>query len=435
MQGTPPPARIVVDARCGEARAGRLFVRNLQVPTPLFMPVGTLGAVKALGPDEAAAAGARVLLANAYHLMLRPGLDVVEGHGGLHRFMGWDGGILTDSGGFQVFSLAARRRKDPSGFAARVRGGPGGGEARSAEQPPGAKDPSGFAARVRGGPGGGEARSAEQPAAAVDDDGVEFASPVDGERVRLTPAGVVEAQRRLGSDIAMVLDECPPSTAPADDVERAVRRTTEWARRSAAEPRGPGQALFGIVQGALDVRLRLAHLDEIAALGFDGIALGGFSVGEAPERRRPVVAEVAPRMPADRPRYLMGVGTPLDLFHAVRAGIDMFDCVLPTRNGRNGQAFTAAGKLSIKQARFRRDAGPIEDGCPCPACARFSRAYLRHLFTAGEILSARLLTIHNLWFYGRWMATLREAILLGTLESLEEAARMATGAAPDDPSR
>ncbi|MDI7269514.1 MAG: tRNA guanosine(34) transglycosylase Tgt, partial [Myxococcota bacterium] len=230
MEGTAQPARIEVEARCGEARAGRLFVRSLQVPTPLFMPVGTLGAVKALGPDEAAAAGARVVLANAYHLLLRPGLDVVEGHGGLHRFMGWDGGILTDSGGFQVFSLAARRR--------------------------------------------------------VDDDGVEFASPVDGERVRLTPAGVVEAQRRLGSDIAMALDECPPSTAPADEVERAVRRTTERARRSAAEPRGPGQALFGIVQGALDVRLRLAHLDEIAALGFDGIALGGFSVGEAPERRR-----------------------------------------------------------------------------------------------------------------------------------------------------
>jgi len=363
------PARIAIDARCGDARAGRLLVHGLEAPTPLFMPVGTLGTVKALGPDEIVRAGARVVLANAYHLLQRPGPDVIERHGGLHRFMAWDGGILTDSGGFQVFSL--------SGF-----------------------------------------RS-------VDDDGVTFAAPIDGSRTRLTPASVVDLQRRLGSDIAMVLDECPPATADRSRVEEAVRRSTLWARSALAAPRASGQALFGIVQGALDVGLRIAHLEETAAMGFDGVALGGFSVGEPPERRWPVVAEIGPRMPADHPRYLMGIGTPLDLFHAVRAGIDLFDCVLPTRGARHGLAFTASGRIAVKQARFRDDTGPLEEGCPCPACTRFSRSYLRHLHTSGEILAARLLTEHNLTFFQRWMGTLRTAVVAGTLDTLESAASAA----------
>jgi queuine tRNA-ribosyltransferase len=361
---------IEIEARCGDARAGTLHVRGLAVPTPLFMPVGTLGTVKAMGPDEVWAHGTRVILGNTFHLLQRPGLDVLERLGGLHRFMGWDGAILTDSGGYQVFSLAERRK--------------------------------------------------------VDDDGVEFASPLDGSRVRLTPASVVEAQRRIGSDIAMVLDECPPAQAPQDVVEAAVRRTSRWARLALAAPRRADQALFGIVQGALDPALRTAHLEELAALPFDGLALGGFSVGEPPERRAPVLAAVAPRMPADRPRYLMGLGTPGDLFDAVRAGIDMFDCVLPTRNARNGQAFTAAGRVTIKQARFREDPAPLEEGCPCAACRRFSRAYLRHLFVSGEILSSRLLTAHNLSFYERWMARLRAAIRDGTLDALVSDARRAT---------
>jgi queuine tRNA-ribosyltransferase len=240
---------------------------------------------------------------------------------------------------------------------------------------------------------------------------------------------VVEAQGRIGSDIAMVLDECPPGDAPREAVEEAVRRTTRWARLSLVAPRRDGQSLFAIVQGALDAVLRRSHLEELAALGFDGLALGGFAVGEEPERRGPVLAEVAPRMPADRPRYLMGLGTPGDLFDAVRAGIDMFDCVLPTRNARNGQAFTASGRITIKQSRYREDAAPLEDGCPCPACRRFSRAYLRHLYVCGEILAARLLTAHNLSFYARWMSALRAAVLDGTLEGLEAAARRASGPA------
>ncbi|NMC72099.1 MAG: tRNA guanosine(34) transglycosylase Tgt [Myxococcales bacterium] len=370
---THDPARIEIRARCGDARAGVLRVRGLEAPTPLFMPVGTLGAVKAMSPEEVWANGTRIVLGNTFHLLQRPGLEPLARLGGLHRFMGWDGAILTDSGGYQVFSLAERRT--------------------------------------------------------VEDDGVSFASPLDGSRIVLTPATVVAAQRAIGSDIAMVLDECPPAEAPREIVEAAVRRTTRWAERSLAEPRAPGQALFGIVQGALEIDLRRAHLETLAALPFDGLALGGFSVGDTPERRDGVLAAVAPRMPADRPRYLMGLGTPWDLFWAVRCGIDMFDCVLPTRNARNGQAFTAAGRVSIKQARYREDPRPLEDGCGCPACRRFSRAYLRHLYVCGEILAARALTAHNLWFFERWMAGLRAAIRDGTLDALAESARRATGPA------
>jgi queuine tRNA-ribosyltransferase len=365
------PVRIAVEAVSGTARVGRLRIRGIDVETPTFMPVGTAGTVKGLGPDEVAATGARIVLGNTFHLLSRPGVEVVAAHGGLHRFMGWEGGILTDSGGFQVFSLSALRK--------------------------------------------------------LDDDGVTFASPVDGASMRLTPESAVAAQAALGSDIAMVLDECPPARAPRAEVERAVRRTTAWARRSLGAPRGAGQALFAIVQGALWEDLRRSHLEELAALPFDGLALGGFSVGESPERRWPVLAEIGPRMPADRPRYLMGLGTPLDLFHAAASGIDMFDCVLPTRNARNGQAFTAAGRIAIKQARFRNDLEPLERDCPCPACTRFTRAYLRHLYACGEILSARLLTAHNLAFFARWMERMRAAIRRGTLEGLEAEARRATG--------
>lgn len=371
---THEPARIEIRARAGDGRAGVLHVRGLQVPTPLFMPVGSFGVVKAMSPEEVWAAGTRIVLANIFYLLQRPGIEVLARFGGLHSFMGWQGAILTDSGGYQVFSLAERRK--------------------------------------------------------VDDDGVSFASPLDGSRVVLTPATVVAAQRDIGADIAMVLDECPPAGAPREVVERAVRRTTLWAQRSLAEPRGPGQALFGIVQGALDVALRRAHLETLAALPFDGLALGGFSVGDEPEQRDAVVAEIAPRMPADRPRYLMGLGTPWDLYWAVRCGIDMFDCVLPTRNGRNGQAFTAEGRISIKQARYRDDPRPLEEGCGCPACCRFSRAYLRHLYVSGEILAARSLTAHNLWFYERWMRMLQASILDGTLDALAEPARRATRLLP-----
>jgi len=342
-------------AEDGPARAGVLTTRHGEVKTPTFMPVGTQGSVKTLAPDEVAATGARIVLANTYHLWLRPGADVVASLGGLSAFTRWPHTTLTDSGGYQAFSLAERRT--------------------------------------------------------LSDDGFVFRSHLDGSKHLLTPEEAMRVQAQLGSDIAMQLDVCPPAAAPRDEVEAAVAQTTRWAHRSLAS-RHPEQALFGIVQGGIHADLRRRHADELGALPFDGLALGGFSVGEPIEQMHAVLSEVAPALDRARPRYLMGVGTPRDLVRAIGAGIDMFDCVLPTRNARNGQAFTRNGALSIKQAQYKDDRAPIDDACGCPCCRDgYSRAYLRHLFLAGEILVLRLLTLHNLWLYGDLVRDAREAIV------------------------
>ena len=348
------PFKFEVTAISGAAREGVITTCRGTVPTPTFMPVGTRASVKGLDPDEVAASGASMLLGNTYHLMQRPGADLIQRAGGLAEFMGWKGPTLTDSGGYQVFSLGERVK--------------------------------------------------------IADNGVIFSSHIDGSRIELTPERAIAVQSSLGSDIAMVLDECPPGTAERDEVQRAMDRTTTWARRQLQVARAPGQALFGIVQGGIHTDLRLAHLDALEALDFDGLALGGLSVGEPIEEMYRVVSEVAPKMPATKPRYLMGVGTPEDLLQAIGSGIDMFDCVMPTRNARNGQAFVHGGRISIKQAQYIDDPRPLEPGCPCPCCTRFERRYLRHLFTVGEMLVLRLLTLHNLHHYGALMASARRAI-------------------------
>ncbi len=356
--------------RCadGEARRGLMRTAHGTVETPAFMPVGTYGAVKGLAPWDLEQLGARILLSNAYHLEMRPGSKLIEGLGGLHRFMGWKGPILTDSGGYQVFSLEGLRR--------------------------------------------------------VDDHGVSFRSHVDGSARTFTPESVVETQRRLGVDVAMPLDVCSPWGAGRREVERGLRRTLRWARRS-LEARGDGgeMALFGIVQGGFDPALRRGCIDELAAQPFDGLALGGLSVGEPPEVLLETVARHAPEMPADRPRYLMGVGYPEDLVEAVAAGIDLFDCVLPTRNARNGMLFVGGGRLVIKNARYRGDDRPVEEGCACACCRSVSRAYLRHLFVSGESLAGRLMTIHNLHHYLRLMERMRTTIADGTFDQVLAEAR------------
>jgi queuine tRNA-ribosyltransferase len=319
------------------------------------MPVGTQGVVKTLTPVEVEATGAHVVLANTYHLWLRPGPEVVASQGGLHVFMKWPHPILTDSGGYQAFSLAERRT--------------------------------------------------------LSDDGFVFKSHLDGSVHQLSPEEAMRVQGLLGADIAMQLDVCPPGNASRQEIETAVAQTTRWAHRSIAAKR-EGQAVFGIAQGGLFVDLRRRHIDELAELEFDGLALGGFSVGESIEEMHRVVAEVAPHLPTDRPRYLMGVGTLRDLVLAIGSGVDMFDCVLPTRNARNGQAITQRGPLSIKQAQYRDDPSPLDETCACPCClAGYSRSYLRHLFVTGEMLVLRLLTQHNLFTYGRLAAEARDAIL------------------------
>jgi queuine tRNA-ribosyltransferase len=346
-----------VVAHKGKARAGVIETPRGRIETPIFMPVGTAGTVKglAVGELEAPPLDAHIILGNTYHLSLRPGMDVVSACGGLHEMMGWSRPILTDSGGFQVFSLAALGK--------------------------------------------------------VDDGGVTFRSHVDGAPMRLTPERSLEIQATLGSDIAMAFDQCPPGDAPREVVEQAMARTTAWARRCLAAPRAPGQALFGIVQGATHIDLRRRHIGEIAAMDFDGIALGGLSVGEAPAQMYEVLDAVAHELPADKPRYLMGVGTPDDLRRAIAAGVDMFDCVMPTRNARNGQLFTSQGKLVISNAKYRLDTGPLDPECPCEACTRYSRAYLRHLFMAQEILYMRLASLHNLTHYLRLVRSIRAEIL------------------------
>ena len=323
------------------------------------MPVGTYGAVKAMAPWELRELGAQMILANAFHLAVRPGAALVERLGGLHRFMGFEGAILTDSGGFQVFSLRDLRR--------------------------------------------------------IDDDGVEFRSPFDGSRHYLGPEDVVAVQEQLGVDVAMVLDECVAAGAGPAEVAAAVERTTRWAVRSRAARTRADQQVFAIVQGGLDSALRARSAAALAEIGFDGYAVGGLSVGESRDRTLDVARQTLAHLPADRPRYLMGVGTPDELVQFTAMGFDLFDCVLPTRNARNGMAFVSDGRVAIRNARHREDEGPLEAGCTCAACAGFSRAYLRHLFVAGEILAARLLTTHNLHFYLSRMASLRRAIEAGRL--------------------
>jgi len=358
--GTFGPAFRVV-ARSGPARAGVLETAHGPVETPVFMPVGTQGTVKALSCADLEALGAQVVLGNTYHLALRPGPELIRGFGGLHGFMSWPRALLSDSGGYQIFSLQGRRT--------------------------------------------------------IDDDGVTFQSHLDGSKQRFTPESAMAVQAALGSDVAMAFDECPPSNAPPEAVRAALLRTTRWAHRCLMTTAAPGQLRFGIVQGGTDPALRTAHLDEIAALGFDGVALGGFSVGELPPVMHELVGLLAPRMPADRPRYLMGVGTPLDLLVCIAAGMDMFDCVLPTRNARNGQLFVRDGRLNIANAAHRGDSRPIEEGCLCETCQRYSRGYLAHLFHAKELLYYRLATLHNLQHYLDLARGARQAILDGRLDA------------------
>jgi queuine tRNA-ribosyltransferase len=350
-----------VIARDGQARAGILHTAHGDIETPVFMPVGTQASVKALSSDDLLGLRAPIILGNTYHLSLRPGAARIAALGGLHRFMSWPGAILTDSGGFQVFSLRERRT--------------------------------------------------------IDEDGVTFRSHLDGSEQRLTPERAMEIQAALGSDIAMAFDDCPPSDAPEEVVAAAMARTTRWARRCVVAPRPAGQLRFGIVQGGTDLGLRRAHLAEIAELPFDGVALGGLGVGEPPPLMHQVVAAIAPAMPADRPRYLMGVGTPEDIQAGIRSGIDMFDCVMPTRNARNGQLFTRGGRLNVANAQHRDDPRPVEEGCPCQCCASYSRAYLSHLFHAKELLYYRLATVHNLQHYLDLARRARAAIIAGAVHS------------------
>jgi queuine tRNA-ribosyltransferase len=358
-------------ATSGRARAGRLHTRHGVVETPTFMPVGTAGTVKALHPEEVVATGARMLIANTYHLWLRPGPELVAEQGGLHAFMRWPHAIATDSGGFQAFSLAQRVKLSEDGFA--------------------------------------------------------FSSHLDGSRRLLTPEESMRVQGLLGSDIALQLDVCPPAGVERAALVAAVERTTRWAERCLAA-RAPDQALFGIIQGGTDVELRLGHAEALGRLPLDGLALGGFSVGEAPEAMYATLDRVVPFVDPGRPRYLMGVGTPADLVRAMAAGVDIFDCVLPTRNARNGQAFVTGGRLTLKNARYRTDPRPLDEACACPVCRQgFSRAYIRHLYVAGEILAHRLLSQHNLHHYASLMASARKAIHEGQFDDWAHVQRPANG--------
>jgi queuine tRNA-ribosyltransferase len=351
MPGPPQMFTFTVTHTSGAARRGVFQTPHGAVETPAFMPVGTQGTVKSLHPEEVSAAGARMLIANTYHLWLRPGPEVVAAHGGLHRFMRWPHAIATDSGGFQAFSLAELRK--------------------------------------------------------VSDDGFAFSSHLDGSPRFLSPEESMRIQGLLGSDIALQLDICPPGGSPYEDLVAA------WAVRC-LESRRPDQALFGIVQGGTDVALRLRHARELGALPLDGIALGGFSVGEPNERMHETLVRVVPEVDPARPRYLMGVGTPADLVRAIGTGVDVFDCVMPTRNARNGQAFVSSGRLVVKNARFREDQAPLDPECRCPTCAGgFTRSYIRHLYVAGEILAHRLLSQHNLYFYQELVRDARRAIVRG----------------------
>ncbi|HRH15007.1 MAG TPA: tRNA guanosine(34) transglycosylase Tgt [Azonexus sp.] len=346
----------------GAARRGTLTLAHGTVQTPVFMPVGTYGTVKAMTPQALDDIGAQICLGNTFHLWLRPGLDVVRAHNGLHDFMGWHKPILTDSGGFQVFSLGAMRK--------------------------------------------------------ISEEGVNFSSPIDGAKLFLTPEISMRIQHVLNSDIVMIFDECTPYPATRDEVANSMRLSLRWAQRSHDEHNRleATNALFGIVQGGMYEDLRDESLAALDAIGFDGMAIGGLSVGEPKDEMARILTHVAPKLPVDRPRYLMGVGTPEDLVQAVKAGIDMFDCVMPTRNARNGHLFTRFGDIKIKNARHKTDTGPLDPSCTCYTCTHFSRAYLHHLFRAREILGSMLNTIHNLHFYQTMMAEMRAGIMAGSLD-------------------
>ncbi len=343
-----------INARSGRARTGRLNTRRGPVDTPAFMPVGTQGTVKGLLPEEVSGLGAQMILGNTYHLLLRPGVETVAALGGLHRFMDWPGPILTDSGGFQVFSLSGLR--------------------------------------------------------SLDEEGVSFRSHLDGQLLRMTPESVVAAQEMLGSDLMMVLDECPPPGSSRDYLAQSLERDARWASRALAARTDKGGALLGIVQGGVYSELRARSVELLAAREMDGYALGGLSVGEPKPQMMEVIDSTVPQLPADKPVYLMGVGEPADLVRCVGLGVDLFDCVLPTRMARNGTLLTAKGRLNLRNSRFKDDPAPVEEGCQCPTCRRFSRAYLRHLFMARELLAYRLNTVHNLHYILHLMAGLRRAI-------------------------
>jgi queuine tRNA-ribosyltransferase len=367
-------ARFELLASDGTARRGRVHLNHGVVETPVFMPVGTYGTVKAMTPDELELLGSQIVLGNTFHLWLRPGVEVFQAHGGLHRFMGWRRPILTDSGGFQVFSLGALRK--------------------------------------------------------ISEEGVRFASPINGDRLLLTPEESMRIQHALNSDITMVFDECTPyriDERPATEVEAAqsMRLSLRWARRSRTEfdRLENGNALFGIVQGGMFENLRDESTAGLVDIGFDGYAIGGLSVGEPKEEMLRVLAHVAPRLPSHAPRYLMGVGTPEDLLDGIAAGIDMFDCVLPTRNARNGWLFTSAGDVKIRNARYRDDTGPLDPACACPTCRGYTRSYLHHLQRVNEILGARLNTIHNLHYYLDLMRQARAAIESGSFVAFAEGTR------------
>jgi len=368
--------KFTVDRTTGQARTGLLEFRRGAVRTPAFMPVGTYASVKSVTPEEVAASGAQIILGNTFHLMLRPGTDIVRRHGGLHEFMHWSGPILTDSGGFQVFSLAELRK--------------------------------------------------------LSEEGVRFRSPVDGDEVLLTPERSMEVQHDLGADVTMIFDECTPYPATEAEARESMELSLRWAARSRRrfdelKEREPerGEALFGIVQGGVHDNLRLASLTGLTAIGFDGYAVGGLAVGEPEDERNAVLDNLVPAMPASAPRFLMGVGTPVDIAEAVGRGIDMFDCVIPTRHARTGHLFTSAGVVKIRNSRYRDDTGPLDPVCDCYTCRNYSRSYLRHLEKCGEILGSRLNTIHNLHYYQQLMRGLREAIDNGTLPGYVQMLRQA----------
>lgn len=349
----------------GPARRGRLTFARGVVDTPAFMPVGTYGTVKAMTPEELEGIGAQIILGNTFHLMLRPGTEVIQVHGDLHDFMHWERPILTDSGGFQVWSLAKRRK--------------------------------------------------------ITEEGVTFASPVDGARVFLGPEESMGVQAALGTDIAMIFDECTPYPADEEVARESMERSLRWAERSRQAYASDNGALFGIVQGGMHPALRHRSARGLEEIGFDGYAIGGLSVGEPEEDRIRILDETTPVLPVDRPRYLMGVGRPQDILEAVRRGVDMFDCVMPTRNARNGHLFTRFGVVRIKHARFEKDTRPVDPACECYTCRNYSRAYLRHLHRCNEILFSRLATIHNLYYYQELMQGIRAAIEGGSLDDFADA--------------
>jgi len=351
-------------AQQGLARRGTVHLTHGDVQTPAFMPVGTYGTVKAMSPLELNEINAHIILGNTFHLWLRPGLDVIAAHGGLHKFMGWDGPILTDSGGFQVWSLGALRK--------------------------------------------------------ISEEGVKFRSPINGDSCFLTPEESMRIQKVLNSDIVMIFDECTPYPATTKEANDSMQLSLRWAKRSKAAHEGNPNALFGIIQGGMYEDLRDISLNGLTEIGFDGYAIGGLSVGEPKEDMLRILAHTAPKMPQDKPRYLMGVGTPEDLVAAVSQGVDMFDCVMPTRNARNGWIFTQFGDIKIKNAQYKSDLNPLDANCSCYTCQNFTRAYLHHLHKVGEILSARLNTIHNLHYYQTLMQGMRDAIEQQTFENFRK---------------